>query len=122
MPPEYPENKKPDQIVAVGRWKPEGGKTFNPESAKQQIIFALDAAITRCSKEMTRVEGLDNKEVRAVDAGTLNRYVQELAVAKTFIEQGNFAGVLDDPKLLNRVQKETKDSIVRALKRLAGRM
>lgn len=122
MTPEQPRNKKPDQPAAAGLWKPEGGKVFDPESAKGALVTALDAAVARLSKEMTRVEGLNNKQVRAVDSGTLNRYVRELAVAKTFIEQGNFAGVLDDPDLLKRVQKETKDSDVRALKRLAGRM
>lgn len=59
----------------AGRWKPEGGEAFNPERAKQQIISALDAAISRFGKEMKRVKGLDIKLVRVVDAGTLSRYV-----------------------------------------------
>lgn len=124
MPPEQPKfnPRIEDEDEEVVRWKPEGGAVFNPERAKEQVIGALDLAIGAIGKEMNRLEGLDLKKVRAIDTNTLNRFIQELTVARTFIEQGNYRGVLDDPQLLKRIQHDLKGSDVRALKRLAGRM
>lgn len=116
--------EQPPEVTRLGvgetRELPLDAEPFDGERAKVAIIKALESAIAMYGKEMNRADKMTNNEdVRMWDSQKLNQYLQELATAKTYLEQGNAAAIVADTDLMHRLTRELRGPALRALKKLA---